>query len=169
MHKGWHFTLNRDSMSFDSMNWKGLREYRRNDSRITLEVLQGERTKLSKMEAAREEVVPSMVDKVVERKMLGPTVVQRTKNIIDLIRGRLGVAQDGHKKYADLTMKGQREPWKWNSRQPESPTPDLGVLHSEPSVGVPSSDPRPVVPPVLAILPSPVLQLVPLQAIPPQA
>ncbi|KAL8099131.1 hypothetical protein AgCh_031711 [Apium graveolens] len=32
-----------DSMSLDSMNWKGLREYRRNDSRITLEVLQGER------------------------------------------------------------------------------------------------------------------------------
>ncbi|KAL8155724.1 hypothetical protein AgCh_000940 [Apium graveolens] len=43
MHKGWHFTLNRDSMSFDSMNRKGLREYRRNDSRITLEVLHGER------------------------------------------------------------------------------------------------------------------------------
>ncbi|XP_074347798.1 uncharacterized protein LOC141686656 [Apium graveolens] len=39
--------------------------------------------------------------------------------------------------------------------------------HSEPSVGVPSSDPRPVVPPVLAILPPPVLQPVPLQAIPP--
>ena len=34
--------------------------------------------------------------------MLGPAVVQRTKDIIDLIRGRLGVAQDGHKKYADL-------------------------------------------------------------------
>ena len=26
MHKGWHFTLNRDSMSFDSMIGKGLRQ-----------------------------------------------------------------------------------------------------------------------------------------------
>ncbi|XP_074354947.1 uncharacterized protein LOC141693691 isoform X2 [Apium graveolens] len=39
--------------------------------------------------------------------------------------------------------------------------------HSEPSVRVPSSDPRPVVPPALAILPPLVLQPVPLQAIPP--
>ncbi|KAL8093036.1 hypothetical protein AgCh_035063 [Apium graveolens] len=39
--------------------------------------------------------------------------------------------------------------------------------HSEPSVGGPSSDPHPVVPPVLAILPPHVLQPVPLQAIPP--
>ncbi|KAL8100055.1 hypothetical protein AgCh_032352 [Apium graveolens] len=39
--------------------------------------------------------------------------------------------------------------------------------HSEPSVGGPSSDPLPVVPPVLVILPPPVLQPVPLQAIPP--
>ena len=39
--------------------------------------------------------------------MLRPAVVQRTKDIIDLIRGRLVVAQDGHKKYADLTTKGQ--------------------------------------------------------------
>ena len=35
--------------------------------------------------------------------MLGPAVVQRTKDIIDLIRGRLVVAQDGHTKYVDLT------------------------------------------------------------------
>ena len=39
--------------------------------------------------------------------------------------------------------------------------------HSEPSVGIPLSDPHSVVPPVLAILPPPVLQPVPLQAIPP--
>ena len=38
--------------------------------------------------------------------------------------------------------------------------------HSEPSVGAPASDPRPVIPPALAILPPPVLQPVPLQAIP---
>ncbi|KAL8125481.1 hypothetical protein AgCh_012967 [Apium graveolens] len=57
MHKGWHFTLNRDSMSFDSMNWKGLRVYPMKDLRITLEVLQGERTKLSKIEAAEKGVV----------------------------------------------------------------------------------------------------------------
>ncbi|KAL8120389.1 hypothetical protein AgCh_017538 [Apium graveolens] len=44
-------------------------------------------------------------DEVEKRKMLGPAVVQRTKDIIDLIRGRLVVAQDGHKKYADLTRK----------------------------------------------------------------
>ena len=37
--------------------------------------------------------------------MLRPAVVQRTKDIIDLIRGRLVVAQDGHKKYVDLTRK----------------------------------------------------------------
>ena len=39
--------------------------------------------------------------------------------------------------------------------------------HSEPSVGVSFSHPRPVVSPALAILPPPVLQPVPLQAIPP--
>ncbi|KAL8126120.1 hypothetical protein AgCh_013418 [Apium graveolens] len=44
-------------------------------------------------------------DEVVERKMLGPAVVQRTKDMIDLIRGRLVVAQDGHDKYVDLTRK----------------------------------------------------------------
>ena len=37
--------------------------------------------------------------------MLGPAVVQRTKDIIDLIRGRLVVTQDGHKRYVDLTRK----------------------------------------------------------------
>ena len=37
--------------------------------------------------------------------MLGPAVVQRTRDIIDLIRGRLVVTQDGHKRYADLTRK----------------------------------------------------------------
>ncbi|KAL8134485.1 hypothetical protein AgCh_009489 [Apium graveolens] len=42
------------------------------------------------------------VDEVVERKMLGSAVVQRTKDMIDLIRGRLVVAQDGH------DTKGQR-------------------------------------------------------------
>ena len=37
--------------------------------------------------------------------MLGPAVVQRTRDIIDLIRRRLVVTQDGHKRYADLTRK----------------------------------------------------------------
>ncbi|KAL8108735.1 hypothetical protein AgCh_024996 [Apium graveolens] len=41
------------------------------------------------------------------------------------------------------------------------------AYHSEPSVGGPSSDPRPVVPPVLVILPPNVAQPVPLRAIPP--
>ena len=48
---------------------------------------------------------PLCQDEVVERKMLGPAVVQRTKDMIDLIRGRLVVAQDGHDKYVDLTRK----------------------------------------------------------------
>ncbi|KAL8112970.1 hypothetical protein AgCh_020331 [Apium graveolens] len=128
------------------------REYRRNDSEITLEVLQGERKgqrggrhfkevfyttcmdsvwldikiswnvnddsriKLSKIDAAEKGVVKLWwysewkhirdtkvdVDEVVERKMLGTAVVQRTKDIIDLIKGRLVVTQDGH------DTKGQR-------------------------------------------------------------
>ncbi|KAL8155756.1 hypothetical protein AgCh_000967 [Apium graveolens] len=44
------------------------------------------------------EVADTLRDEVVERKMLGPAVVQRTKDMIDLIRGRLVVAQDGHDK-----------------------------------------------------------------------
>ncbi|KAL8088042.1 hypothetical protein AgCh_037980 [Apium graveolens] len=48
------------------------------------------------------EVDDTLKDEVVERKMLGPAVVQRTKDMIDLIRGRLVVAQDGH------DTKGQR-------------------------------------------------------------
>ncbi|KAL8098761.1 hypothetical protein AgCh_031477 [Apium graveolens] len=44
------------------------------------------------------EVADTLKDEVVERKMLGPAVVQRTKDMIDLIRGRLVVAQDGHDK-----------------------------------------------------------------------
>ncbi|KAL8119829.1 hypothetical protein AgCh_017085 [Apium graveolens] len=48
------------------------------------------------------EVADTLKDEVVERKMLGPAVVQRTKDMIDLIRGRLVVAQDGH------DTKGQR-------------------------------------------------------------
>ncbi|KAL8109078.1 hypothetical protein AgCh_025246 [Apium graveolens] len=89
MHKGWHFTLNRDSRSFDSMNWKGLREYRRNDSRITLEVLQGESKgqncsgqlgpKIKDVLRKAKEVADTLKDDVVERKMLGLAVVQRTK------------------------------------------------------------------------------------------
>ena len=43
--------------------------------------------------------------KIAERKMPGPAVIQRTKDIIDLIRGWLVVAQDGHKKYVNLTRK----------------------------------------------------------------
>ncbi|KAL8125110.1 hypothetical protein AgCh_012692 [Apium graveolens] len=74
------------------------------------------RTKLSKIEAAEKGVVKLWwyaewkhirntkvdVDEVVERKMLGSAVVQRTKDMIDLIRGRLVVAKDGH------DTKGQR-------------------------------------------------------------
>ena len=52
---------------------------------------------------------PLCQDEVVERKMLGPAVVQRTKDMIDLIRGRLVVAQDGHKKYVDLTRKDKEQ------------------------------------------------------------
>ncbi|KAL8103809.1 hypothetical protein AgCh_028130 [Apium graveolens] len=48
------------------------------------------------------EVADTLKDEVVERKILGPAVVQRTKDMIDLIRGRLVVAQDGH------DTKGQR-------------------------------------------------------------
>ncbi|KAL8119865.1 hypothetical protein AgCh_017108 [Apium graveolens] len=116
----------RDSMSFDSMNWKGLREYRRNDSRITLEVLQGEsearvkpRESMDRTSKGRncsgqlepkikdvlrkaKEVADTLKDEVVERKMLRPAVVQRTKDMIDLIRGRLVVAQDGHDKIDEV-------------------------------------------------------------------
>ncbi|KAL8098809.1 hypothetical protein AgCh_031510 [Apium graveolens] len=48
---------------------------------------------------------PLYWDEVGERKMLGPEVVQRTKDIVDLIRGRLVAAQDRQKKYADLARK----------------------------------------------------------------
>ncbi|KAL8098201.1 hypothetical protein AgCh_031097 [Apium graveolens] len=48
------------------------------------------------------EVADTLKDEVVERKMLGSAVVQRTKDMIDLIKGRLVVAQDGH------DTKGQR-------------------------------------------------------------
>ncbi|KAL8091597.1 hypothetical protein AgCh_034012 [Apium graveolens] len=51
------------------------------------------------------EVANTLKDEVVERKMLGPAVVQRTKDMIDLIRGRLVVAQDGHDKH---DKKGRR-------------------------------------------------------------
>ena len=59
------------------------------------------------MRSLREDNVdlPYVRMKIAERKMLGPAVVQRTKDIIDLIRGRLVVAQGGHKKYVDLTRK----------------------------------------------------------------
>ena len=50
---------------------------------------------------------PLYWDEVGERKMLGPEVVQRTKDIVDLIRGRLVAAQDRQKKYADLARKGK--------------------------------------------------------------
>ncbi|KAL8125673.1 hypothetical protein AgCh_013076 [Apium graveolens] len=48
---------------------------------------------------------PLYWDEVGERKMLGPEVVQKTKDIVDLIRGRLVAAQDRQKKYADLARK----------------------------------------------------------------
>ncbi|KAL8147828.1 hypothetical protein AgCh_005228 [Apium graveolens] len=57
------------------------------------------------MRSLREDNVdlPYVRMKIVEHKMLGPAVVQRTKDIIDLIRGQLVVARDGHKKYVDST------------------------------------------------------------------
>ncbi|KAL8134683.1 hypothetical protein AgCh_009638 [Apium graveolens] len=64
------------------------------------------------------EVADTLKDEVVKRKMLGPAVVQRTKDMIDLIRRRLVVAQDGHDKYVDLTRKDKGPsnvigiPWK---------------------------------------------------------
>jgi hypothetical protein len=48
---------------------------------------------------------PLYWDEVGERKMLGPEMVQQTKDAIDLIRGRLVAAQDRQKKYADLARK----------------------------------------------------------------
>ncbi|KAL8119914.1 hypothetical protein AgCh_017147 [Apium graveolens] len=51
---------------------------------------------------------PLYWDEVRERKMLGPEVVQRTKDIVDLIRGRLVAAQDRQKKYADLARKDKK-------------------------------------------------------------
>ncbi|KAL8126334.1 hypothetical protein AgCh_013576 [Apium graveolens] len=56
-------------------------------------------------EGKAKEVADTLKDEVVERKMLRPVVVQRTKDIIDLIRGRLVVAQDRNTKYVDLTRK----------------------------------------------------------------
>ncbi|KAL8147818.1 hypothetical protein AgCh_005218 [Apium graveolens] len=48
---------------------------------------------------------PLYWDEVGERKMLGHEVVQRTKDIVDLIRGWLVAAQDLLKKYANLARK----------------------------------------------------------------
>ncbi|KAL8132512.1 hypothetical protein AgCh_008123 [Apium graveolens] len=115
LHKGWHVTLNRDSMSFDSMIGKGLREYRRNDSRITLEVLQGERIRSVLHESGMVIMLPPSNDlirhdEVVERKMLGPAVVQRTRDIIDLIRGRLVVARKDIRKLMRFGKKGKLSP-----------------------------------------------------------
>ena len=45
---------------------------------------------------------PLYWDEVGERKMLGPELVQKTKLIIDLVRGRLVAPQDRQKKYTDL-------------------------------------------------------------------
>ncbi|KAL8099247.1 hypothetical protein AgCh_031782 [Apium graveolens] len=53
-------------------------------------------------EGKAKEVADTLKDEVVERKMLGPAVVQRTKDMIDLIRGRLVVAQDGHDKIDEV-------------------------------------------------------------------
>ncbi|KAL8145993.1 hypothetical protein AgCh_003941 [Apium graveolens] len=57
-------------------------------------------------------------DEVVERKMLGPAVVQRTKDMIDLIRGRLVVAQDGHDKLPDSSraIRNPSRPGKFSTR-----------------------------------------------------
>ncbi|KAL8148297.1 hypothetical protein AgCh_005608 [Apium graveolens] len=83
-----------------------------NNKRKAKEVADTLKTKLSKIEAAEKGVVKLWwysewkhigdtkvdEDEVIERKMLGPAVVQRTRDIIDLIRGRLVVTQDGHKR-----------------------------------------------------------------------
>ncbi|KAL8098122.1 hypothetical protein AgCh_031043 [Apium graveolens] len=51
-------------------------------------------------------------DEVREHKMLGHEVVQTTKDIVALIRGRLVAAQNRQKKYADLARKDKKyEVW----------------------------------------------------------
>ncbi|KAL8149110.1 hypothetical protein AgCh_006204 [Apium graveolens] len=48
---------------------------------------------------------PLYWDEVGERKLLGPDLVQRTRDIVELIRGCLAAAQDRQRKYADLARK----------------------------------------------------------------
>ena len=48
---------------------------------------------------------PLCWDEVGERKILGPDLVQQTRDVIVLIRGRLTAAQDRQRKYADLARK----------------------------------------------------------------
>ena len=48
---------------------------------------------------------PVCWDEVGERKVLGPELVQQTKEIVELIRQRLVAAQDRQKKYADQARK----------------------------------------------------------------
>lgn len=48
---------------------------------------------------------PLCWEEVGERKILGPELVPQTKDVIDLIRGRLAAAQDRQRKYADLARK----------------------------------------------------------------
>ncbi|KAL8088499.1 hypothetical protein AgCh_038323 [Apium graveolens] len=47
---------------------------------------------------------PLYQNEVGEHKMLGPEVVQRTKDIVDLIRGRLIAAQDRQKRFEALEL-----------------------------------------------------------------
>ncbi|KAL8099975.1 hypothetical protein AgCh_032295 [Apium graveolens] len=78
------------------------------------------RTKLSKMEAARDEVVPSMVDEVIERKMLGPEVVQWTKDIVDLIR-RWMTTTPGWIKEIDMMNRFKLPIREWIGNVPQFP------------------------------------------------
>ncbi|XP_074323570.1 uncharacterized protein LOC141660483 [Apium graveolens] len=47
---------------------------------------------------------PLYWDEVGERKLLGPDLVQRTRDIVQLVIGRLAAAQDRQRKYADLPI-----------------------------------------------------------------
>ncbi|XP_074376939.1 uncharacterized protein LOC141718451 [Apium graveolens] len=50
---------------------------------------------------------PLYWDEVGERKLLGPDLVQRTRDVVELLRGRLAAAQDRQRKYADLARKNK--------------------------------------------------------------
>ena len=68
---------------------------------------------------------PLYWDKVGERRVLGPELVQQTQEKVDLIRQRLVAAQDRQRKYADQ-----------NRRDMEFTTGDLVLLKVSPWKGV---------------------------------